>query len=339
VRGLREAILLGAGLAAIGLLGWTFGIDDLAAAFRRVSPGYLCMYVVLATAVVVGQSLRWRLVARALGANPPLARLVQGRLAGDAVGLIVPSAKMAGEPVRFLLVYSRCGDGPRTGAGVTIDRILEAMGNLLCAVAYVAVFAHAQSAQSQRGSTRVLIIAALILLAAVAILLELARRGVRPLAPLYGPRAQRRFPQLAGWMDGLRGTEDHLVRFFRDHKAAFVRGLLASLLIEGLAIVEYHVLLTTFAIHLDLPTLLMALVTSGLARAAPTPAGLGALEAGQVALLEVTTGQGEIGFVVGIVMRLHETLMTAVGLAVLSLSGVSFSRARRLMSTAARPAG
>jgi len=339
VRGLREAALLGAGLAAIGVLAWTFGTDDLAAAFRRVSPGYLCVYVALATAAVVGHSLRWRLVARALGANPPLARLVQARLAGDAVGLIVPSAKMAGEPVRFVLAYSHCGDGPRTGAGVTIDRIIEAMGSLLCTVAYVAVFAHAQSAQSQPDSTQVLIIAALVLLVAVAILLELLRRGVRPLAPLYGPSARRRFPQLAGWMDGLRGTEDHLVRFFRDHKAAFLRGLLASLLIEGLAIVEYQFLLSTFAIQLDLPTLLMALVTSGLVRVAPTPAGLGALEAGQVALLEVTTGQGEIGFVVGIVMRLHETLLTVVGLAVLSLSGVSLGRARRLMRSAARPAG
>jgi len=140
------------------------------------------------------------------------------------------------------------------------------------------------------------------------------------------------------WADALRRTEDHLAGFFRDHSANFVLGLVASLLIEGVVIAEYHFLLVAFGVRLNLPTLLMALVTSGLARAAPTPAGLGALEAGQVTLLEVSAGQGELGFVVGIVMRLHETLWAGVGLAMLFPHGVSLSKARRLMRSAGEPA-
>src|SRR6185295_5777631 len=95
--------LLG-GLAMIALLLWWFGTAGLAEAIGHLRPLYLCVYLLLAVAVLVGYSLRWRLVARAVGRTPSLARLVATRLAGDAIGGLVPSAKLAGEPVRIALL-------------------------------------------------------------------------------------------------------------------------------------------------------------------------------------------------------------------------------------------
>jgi hypothetical protein len=48
-----------------------------------------------------------------------------------------------------------------------------------------------------------------------------------------------------------------------------------------------------------------------------------------------TTGQAELGFVVGIIVRLHETLLLLAGMAALSLLGVSPRRLpnRREVST------
>jgi uncharacterized membrane protein YbhN (UPF0104 family) len=122
-------------------------------------------------------------------------------------------------------------------------------------------------------------------------------------------------------MEGLRNTEEHLVRFFREHPGVFVRGLLLSLLVEAVIVAEYHFLLSAFAVDVRLPVLLLVLLGSGLAHVVPSPAGLGALEASQVAVLGLAQGAPADGLVVGIVLRLHETLWIVAGLTVLAWSG------------------
>jgi len=62
---------------------------------------------------------------------------------------------------------------------------------------------------------------------------------------------------------------------------------------------------------------------------------LGALEVTQVALVGAAAGRPELGFVVAMIVRLHETLLLIVGLAVLSAAGLSLGRLR---APAERPA-
>lgn len=332
----RDATLFVLGFAVLGLLLWKFGTHDVVTALSRARPGPLCAYGVLTGFVVVGHSLRWRLVARSLGGDPAFGVLVQARLAGDAVGVLVPSGKVAGEPLRFALARGHCGDGPLTAAGVAIDRILEVLGNLACVLVYVVVFVHAHSTRL-RGGLLPLAVTAGLFVTAIVVLIASVQRGLRPLAFLHGPRTRRRFPRFARWGDGIEQMETHLVRFFRSHPGAFAGGLLASVGIEALVVLQYHTLLGAFGIRLELPTLLMALVASGLVRLAPTPGGLGALEAGQVALLQMSSGRAELGLVVGIVMRLHEVLMVGAGFVALALRGLSPGQATALAHSTQGP--
>src|SRR5262249_46694296 len=131
--------------------------------------------------------------------------------------------------------------------------------------------------------------------------------GRRPLAPLHrlarrGDGIMHRLAVLA------RSTEDQLLVFFADHPGRFVLGVVFSLSIEALVIVEYEALLRAFAIDLPLPVILVSLVFSGLSRVVPTPGGIGALEASQVTALTIAGQAGAVGFLVGLLMRVHETL-------------------------------
>jgi uncharacterized membrane protein YbhN (UPF0104 family) len=344
----REIALAAAGLGALALLAARFGVGDLRAALVDVDPARLLAYVVLAVLVLLGHCLRWRIAAGALAVRAPLARFVRARLAGDAVGWIVPSARLAGEPVRFALVCPRSerrragaptgparqtGEGPRIAAAVAADRIIEIAANLFCTLVYVGVFVTVSAAHEAPGSRTLLVAAASALVALGSVLYASARTGFRPLRPLYAPALRRRLhtlPRLGRWLGALEAAEGHLVGLLRDHPRAFARCLLVSLAVEALVITEYHTLLAAFGVRLPLPTLLMSLVMTGLARAVPTPAGLGALEAGQVTLLELAQNQAGVGFVVGIVLRLHETLWTAVGFAVLAHQGFSLRGVARL---------
>jgi uncharacterized membrane protein YbhN (UPF0104 family) len=196
--------------------------------------------------------------------------------------------------------------------------LLELLGNMICVLIYVSIFSLARAGGSTLHMAVAGALAGLILLAVPLVLLGTGRR---PLALFYGERARRALPNLAAWMDALRHTEDHVAQFFRDHPSVFLRGLLLSLLVEAVIVVEYHFLLRAFAVEIGLPVLLMVLLGSGVARVIPSPAGLGALEASQVAVLGLAQGAPASGLVVGIVLRLHETLWIAAGLVMLAWSG------------------
>jgi uncharacterized protein (TIRG00374 family) len=315
-------------LLLLATLAWWFGLQSAAQTLARASPSGLAGYGALTALVIVGYALRWGMVARTMGGHPPLIRLVAARLAGDAVGSIVPSARLAGEPVRVALARSPGNSTALSTAGVAVDRLLEVIGNMLAVIVYVTIFVTTRSTAQAGHAPAALGALMLLLLVGVGAMLYRLRRGARPLAPLYGARARAVAPRLAAWMDGLRQVEDHLIDFMRQHRRAFILGVLGSLVIEALCVAQYHALLAAFGIALDLPTLVLVLLGSGAARAVPAPAGLGVLEAAQVAVVAAAAGRPDVGFVVGVIVRLHETLLLGVGLLVLSYQGMSWARLR-----------
>jgi uncharacterized protein (TIRG00374 family) len=323
-------VAVGAGAVLLIVLCAIFGVRELAAALAQASPRTLAVYLMFGLLARLGYSLRWWMVAGALGTQLRLTRLFPARLAGDALGALVPAGRVGGDPLRVALL---CGDGTdasRAGAGVALDRVMEVIGNMICAVVYVALFSSAHTFGRGERSAAAIIGLLLGLLAMLVPPLWMLRRGRRPFEFLHRLAARSGSVTWQRWMQAVADVETHLLRFFAQYPAVFVRGLLGSLLIEAIIVAEYHYLLAAFGLALELPTLLMALVAGGLARAVPAPAALGTLEASQVALFAGAAGDAGGGFVVGMVMRLHETVWMLVGFAALSAQGFSLRRLRRL---------
>ncbi|HSP96914.1 MAG TPA: lysylphosphatidylglycerol synthase transmembrane domain-containing protein [Candidatus Dormibacteraeota bacterium] len=323
---LRGGVPLVAGVAVLAVLAWWFGIGGVIAALRAASPAGLCAYLALSVAVLALQAGRWRLMAVAVGAPADFGRVVAARLAGDGVASLLPLARIAGDPLRAVLARRGEVRLSSASAGVAIDRLLELIGNMLAVTAYVAVFSAAAVGATSPRTSLAIGGAMFVLLALLASLILRFARGDRPLAPLYGSRARAWAGQHARWLDGLRQVEDHLVEFFRAHRVTFLAGLGLTVLIELVVVLQYRALLGAFGVRLDLPILLMVLLGGGVARAVPTPGALGSLEAVQVLAVGATTGNADLGFVVGIIMRLHETLLVVAGLIALSMLGFSPTR-------------
>jgi len=323
---LKGGLSLLAGVAVLVALAWWFGIGGVVAALRDASPRGLLIYLLFSIVVLALQAGRWRVMATAVGAPAPLSRFMAARLAGDAVASVLPFARLSGDPVRAVLAREGATPLASATAGVAIDRLLELIGNVLSVITYLAIFslAHVGAASSHAslplGATMVG------LLALMVVLVVQFGRGGRPLAPLYGARARRWAGPRAHWLEGLQRVEQHLIDFFGAHRATFLAGVGASILIELAVVFQYRALLEAFGVHLDLPVLLMAMLGTGVARALPTPASLGTLEAVQVVAVGATTGRADLGFVVGVIMRLHETLLVVAGMAALFALGFSPSR-------------
>jgi uncharacterized protein (TIRG00374 family) len=321
VSGLLRLGPLFLGVALLASLAWSFGLEGLARALANPSPGALILYLLLTALSLLGYALRWRLVAGSLGSTIPLARLAGARLAGDVVGTIVPSGRVAGDPVRAAIVCAGGVEGTKATAGVVLDRVLEAIGNTVCAIVYVSVFSLTRgSSGGDALGTLVVVLAAA--LAALAAPLAMLRFGWRPLRPLYWLASER----WGSWIAAARRTEDHLARLLRERPGVLLWGVLLSLATEAVVVAQYHFLLAGFAVHADLPTLLLVLVGSGLARATPTPAAIGTLEGGQVAVFALAKGAPALGFVTGLVIRIHEILLLLAGLVALSVYSMSLAR-------------
>lgn len=326
----RVATLLSL-LGGVGLLVLLFRWygSDLHLSLTQLQPTYVLLYLIALPVVVAAYSARWQMLARALGSRIGLRQLMGARLAGDAVGVLMPSAKVAGDPIRIALVH---GDGvslTTATAGVGLDRLCEIAGNVIAATAYTLIFVMSTHTGPSTAVSD-LLASVVFLCFAVALPVGMLWRGLRPLAPLYWVLDGRVGPRGARVLEGARVAEQRVIAVFRDHPGSFVTGVLASLLIECLVIVEYQLLLRMCGIGLPLSTLLLALVLGGLSRSLPSPAALGALEASQVAALTIAGQPAAMGLAVGLMIRLHETVLMAAGLAVCVARGVSPARLRLL---------
>lgn len=324
------------GLTAVGVLFWQFGLSDLLATLRQAHPLGLLLTFVVGACVRLGYALRWRLGARTFGVEGSLSHFLQARLAGDAIGAVLPTGRISGDPLRVALLRSHGERATMPAASVALDRFMEWIGNTFCALGCVTVFAMSRASAATMGTTWLIwgMTAALATLIAP---LTMLRLGWRPFRPLHLLRPRLSSPRLRGWLRLLYDTETELIEVFRNHPAVFTLGTAGSLLIEIAILAEYQLLLSSFDLHLGWPTLMMVVVTGGLARAVPIPGGVGALEASQVGLLAMASGDAALGFVVGIVVRLHEVLWTLVGFGALARRG-GVDRLRFLVSAGKAPA-
>ncbi len=325
------------GSVGLGLLFARFGIADLHQALARLSLGGFALYLALSLAVRLAFSARWFLVARALGPAPGFARFLAARLAGDAVAALIPAGGLGGDPLRIALIYGRGVPGSTASTGVALDRLLEVIGNTLSSAVYVAVVSLTltQTLREHAAVTFGLLLAFLI---APLIWLRLGKRPVTPVLPRRWLSAR---PWGQRWLDLVLRVEDDLMDITRRRPQLLLWGTLGSLLIEGLILLEYHALLSAFGLAVTWPVVLLMVITVGVVKVVPVPAGLGTLEGGQVALHAALRGRAELGFLAGLVLRVHETIWLLAGLLALWTQGLSLHRLPNLVgeTPTASPSG
>jgi hypothetical protein len=345
VRGAGGARLV---LPALAGLGAAWVVWRLAAggpgARVAVVPPLLAAYLGVALAIVVLNALRWRMVLARVGtAPPPLPWLARAWLAARAVGSLIPSGTLAGEPLRVHLLRRGGVPGPEAAGAVALDRALEIAGNTIAGPACIggALLLGAASPAGTLGATAI----ALAGLALLAFVYLRARRGAPALA-LFLPRRARGERERAGAAHGpdtlapvargrLAALARHAARadagFHRlvaAHPALVPRGLALSLGVECLRLAELALLFAAFGLAVPLPLLLLSSVGIGAARMVPVSAAVGSLEAVQVGIFTLGGRTLAQGLTVGLVLRLAETCWILAGLACLAAAGGASERPR-----------
>jgi uncharacterized membrane protein YbhN (UPF0104 family) len=316
-RGRRCArgVLFLLGFAVFVFLCSRLGLGELVEAVERASPARFAVFLAFSSAVFLTYALRWRIVVRAMEKGrepPPLLTLLSFRAAGHAVGTLLPSAQLGGEPVRALLLRRRSGDWTGAISSVAMDRLLEASASAVAGPIYVAVFFLAHGSAGATAPWLLVAMAAGVV--ALAAFYVVVCRGGAPLSLLAG---RGLVPSVEG---SLAAIDRRFAEFVRT--PSFPISIALSLVVEALILAELWALARAFALPISLPTLVGVMVGMGVAQLAPIPAALGSLEATQVGVLTLAGGAAPLGLAVGLLVRLRETLWILVGLAVLYREGL-----------------
>lgn len=307
------------GTLLLAALSTTIGLEEVWQTIGRASPPRFASFALVSAAVFAAYALRGSLVLRGIAAPvmPPLHTLLGFRAAAHAVNFLVPSAHLAGEPVRALL-FRRTGFAWGDAfLAATVDRWIEATASAITGPICIGVFLVGSDIEPRWAAAPIAI-----WLAASAAMLAVygiaARRG-RLLSILARGR-------LEAAAEDLGALESRFADFLRTRW--FPLAVLAGLVAEVLIVFELVLLLDAFDLHPPLSTVLGIMLGMGVAALAPIPAGVGSLEGAQVGVLALAGEAAALGLAVGVLIRLRETLWTAIGLVTLWHRGVAFGAVR-----------
>jgi glycosyltransferase 2 family protein len=303
---------------AIPLLWWSFrdiSLPEIYETLQRINPQALLGLAMLNGFIFLLLSSRWWLVMRALGNGLPFLSLVGYRLAAFGITYFTPGPQFGGEPLQVHLVRSRHNLlGAVALAGVTLDKLLELLVNFSFLV-FGLILVFRSHLPNSPGSGLALTFALGILVLPITYLL-LLRMGYYPFTILLNRDTSSTGLQIAlkRARQPVASAEEQMSGFLR-HKPQAVCGALAlSLLSWILIIAEYWLALQILGIHLEPVQVIFALTAVRIAFLLPFPAGLGALEAGQVAAMQMLGVEPALGISMSLLIRARDLSLGVIGL-------------------------
>lgn len=295
---------------AVRDLNWRDTLNTLA----RLTPLQCLLLAALNLLILLLNSARWKVLLNAQGWHIPLRSIFGYRLAAFGVNYFTPGPQFGGEPLQVHLLQTRHNlPLPHALAAVSLDKLLELLVNFtFLALGLIGI---ALSGLNPSQANLPLLPPVLGLLALPGGYLLLLTRGALPLTTL----AQR-------WLIPARAA--HLQKIGRilvssersaaalcTHSPRHVAAALGvSLLAWGLLILEYAFTLRFLGAPLDVLEIIAALTAARLAFLAPTPAGLGALEASQVWAMGALGMNPTLGLSIALIIRVRDLLLGGLGL-------------------------
>ena len=303
-------------LLSIPLLWWAIRdipVADIYATIIGVNPAALLGLVLVNGLILLLLVGRWWLVFYALGHRLPFPSLVLYRLAGFGVSYFTPGPQIGGEPfqVHLLQKHHHLPRGTAL-AGISVDKLIEMLLNFsFLFLGLILVF------KAQLLSISVLVLPLFAgLLALPVIYMTLIQLGIRPISLLLMKLSipDQWMSTFARIRDHVFSAEEQVASFVSKNPRYLLGALSLSFITWALMIFEYWLTLRLFGVRLELTQVILMLTAARVAFLMPVPAGLGALEAGQVAAMQILGLEPTLGISVSLLIRARDFTLGSLGL-------------------------
>jgi hypothetical protein len=203
-------------------------------------------------------------------------------------------------------------------ASVTLDRLLELLGNFSFIAAGLAVVILSGSLQG--AAPYLALSASLVLLALPAGFLVILYFDGHPLRSTQSRLANRlqpfflTHPNAHAVVKSLVSAEDQVSQLCQRQPIVLVQAMLLSLLIWTAVIIEYRLTIAFLGQPVDWVTAISLLTAARIAFMLPVPGGLGTLEASQVFAMQALGLNPSLGISLSLLIRGRDLLLGGIGL-------------------------
>lgn len=261
-------------------------------------------------------SMRWWSILRSAKIRVPYLPFAGYRLASFGISYFTPGTQFGGEPLQVHFAHTRHKIPSATAAAtVSLDKIFELSANFLFLTVGISLILREGYIGGLNNVQGIIPVSILALIPIV--YLVILQLGVTPVSRLIAliPSRITIGQRLERILRFLHQTEVQIKTLIKSNKTIIVRSLLISLLIWILLIGEYWFALSILGGRLNLIQIIIALTAARLALLVPIPGGLGALEVGQVAALNIMGVDTAIGISLVLLIRMRDVAFGLTGLA------------------------
>ena len=280
-------------------------------------PGLVLLLALNALVALVFSS-RWWLALRAYGFKLPYLTVFRYRIAAFSISYFTPGTQFGGEPLQ-IFALEKHHRIPRSAAlaSVAVDKLFEIVANfsfLAIGLSFALQYSLPQGLKSASTSTVTFLGAVSMVFFTLGYLIAL-KTSHRPLTALLAGIPAR--VRALRWMARLEAftadTENHLVDLVgRRPKAAFLL-VLASFAIWAGSLAEYGLALRIMGAPLNFQQTITALLAARIAFLTPLPAGVGALEAGQMLAMQALGLNPALGIAISLWIRVRDLALGGLG--------------------------
>ena len=291
-------------LLPLPLVAWAFRQVSLPAvwqALRQLTMPGIAVWLLGNGVVLATMTMRWWLILRAQGIHIPFWQALRYRQASFGVSFFTPGPMFGGEPLQVLALSRRHGVSHDDAvASVGLDRMLELVINFafLMGAAWVLL-------PVQLPAWTTLSYWFALPLALPAIYLGALAAGFRPLAAVFRP--------LVRYHDIISSSEQQMGHLLRNGRTLW-QLVIVSVLGYMALLAEFTITLLILGLTPNITQVLLLFATVRLSLLAPTPGGLGAVEAGQVLGFAFLGFDIAIAGSVMVLIRLRDLTLGLLGL-------------------------
>lgn len=274
----------------------------------------LIPYIFVTFLIHVLLAYKWGLILRTTRYKVPLHKLFLYRLIGQAISYITPSAHIGGEPIRAILLKRHNIELSKGFSSVIIDKSIEITFYIFFGIIGIIILIFNYSLPSKS-----IIIVYSLVIALIFFLVFYYRmsKGLGFITPIF-----RIIKIRYAYEEKIREFERNVSDFFKFHKKVLYKVLIISYLWWILMFLEYAILLNLLHIHINFINVFLVIIGVNVAYMVPLPAGLGVLEAFQIAIFKFIKLNAAYALVASIVIRLKDLFWTIIGLLLLSYYGI-----------------
>ena len=317
-------LVLGAALLAWAFHGW--GRPALEILGADPSLALVACFVAAFVAILLIFAWRWRFILAGLGRPLTFPALTLYRSAAHSLAVLLPIGRLGGDPLRAWLA-ARAGVPPGDAiASVAVDRSLEIGAAAPFSVVFATLLVQEGIPQLERALGTIMI-GTLGLVIGAAIAVRRLRRGAGLVSSLARKTRLDNLRVVYAQSEVINDSDNAAARLVSQPRRmliAFAAGFAANLLV----IAEFALLLSAFGLPSSPIAVVAAIFATGAAHMLPVPAGIGALEGGQIWLFGMLGYPAEVGLAVGLAVRFRELIWMLPGLLYLLGRSIRSSLAR-----------